>query len=67
MLGLELLHVLDAVVDEAEAGALAPAEVGSEAEQRHGRGVRHAELLLEGGRARTRQGIENVCACGKNR
>lgn len=46
VLGLELLHVLNAVVDEAEAGALASTVVGAEAEQRHRRGVRHTELLL---------------------
>lgn len=45
-LRLELLHVLNAVVDEAEAGALAPTEVGPEPEQRHRRRVGHAELLL---------------------
>lgn len=46
VLGFELLHVLKAVVDEAEPSALAPAVVGSEAEERYRRRVGHAELLL---------------------
>lgn len=46
MLGLELLHVLKAVVDEAEPRALAATVVGPEAEERHHRRVRHTELLL---------------------
>lgn len=46
VLGLELLHVLQAVVDEAEPRALAATVVGPEAEERHRRRVRHTELLL---------------------
>lgn len=36
MLGLEFLHVLDGVVDQAEPGALAPTKVSPEAEKGHG-------------------------------
>lgn len=53
VLGLELLHVLNAVVDKAEPRALAATVVGPEAEERHRRRVRHTELLLpekKGGR-----------------
>ena len=47
VLGLELLHVLKAVVYEAEPRAFAATVVGPEAEERHRRRVRHTELLLK--------------------
>lgn len=55
MLGLELLHVLQAVVDEAEPRALAATVVGPEAEERHRRRVRHTELLLPERKKYTRE------------
>lgn len=55
MLGLEFLHVLQAVVDEAEPRALAATVVGPEAEERHRRRVRHTELLLPERKKYTRE------------
>lgn len=66
MLGLELFHVLKAVVDEAEPRALAATVVGSEAEEGHRRRVRHTELLLREKREKVdRRGV--VPGMGKNR
>ena len=63
VLGLELLHVLKAVVYEAEPRAFAATVVGPEAEERHRRRVRHTELLLKRKKKGGRNGRKWLVPC----